>query len=188
MLVVAITAFLAISCTGPEVLDDLGGSSFDLVNQDGVPVEFPVDYAGSIQVISFIYTHCPDVCPVITANMSNINRQLEDTAGVHFIEITFDPERDTPSVLKNYLEAYKLNPRQFTMLTGQPAEVDSLLDRLGIFVQKTDADTLSDGEITYFMNHSNRILLMDGQGRIRGRYNGSRVPPEHVIEDINKLR
>lgn len=188
LIILAAATFFLVSCGGPEIIDDISDESFELINQDSVQQQFPDDFQNKIQVISFIYTYCPDVCPLITANMTNIFRGLEDTTGVHFIEISFDPARDTPSVLKNYMNSYKLNPTHFTLLTGDSVEVDSLMDRLGIFVQTVNRDTTSSGKVTYLMNHTNRILLMDGDGRIRGRYNGSRVPPEHVIEDINKLR
>ena len=175
------------ACNKPETIIDLSSSSFNLTNTDSVQVAFPDNYKGEISVISFIYTHCPDVCPIITANMRNIQSELQDTSNVEFIEITFDPQRDTPSVLKKYKETYRLND-QFQLLTADTSTINSLLDKMNILAQKTQIDSLKQNSSNYFMRHSNTIYLMDKQGRIRAEYMASRVPPEHVVEDLQKLR
>lgn len=178
---------LFISCNKPEVIIDLERDSYELLNTDSATVQFPDDFGDNITVISFIYTHCPDVCPVITANMKNIQNQLQDTSGIKFVEITFDPERDTPSVLRNYKKNYQLN-NQFSVLTGKPVIIDSLMNRLQIVAQKTRIDSVHQNENEYFMRHSNTIYVMDKYGRIRADFMASRVPPEHVVEIIQKLR
>lgn len=186
IIAVIICGFFA-ACSKPEAIIDLSDESYSLLNSDSSQVEFPDDYSGNISVISFIYTHCPDVCPVITANLKNIQSDLQDTSNVRFIEITFDPERDTPSVLKKYKELYKLN-NQFSLLTADTTTIDSLMSRLNIVAEKTQVDSLQQDSSQYFMKHSNTIYLMDETGKIRGEYPASVVPPEHVIEDIQKLR
>ncbi len=174
------------SC-GPETIIDLGNESFTLLDTDSTEVQFPDDYKGKTTVISFIYTHCPDVCPAITANMKNIQAELDDTTDIRFVELTFDPERDTPSALAKYKKLYDLND-QFSLLTGSSSEIDSLLNRLNIVAEKTQIDSLQQDSSDYFMNHSNTIYLMDKQGRIRTEYPANVVPPEHVSEDLQKIR
>lgn len=185
LLSILIVTFLS-SC-GNDALYDLSGESYELRDTDSTLVNFPADFTGGISVVSFIYTNCPDVCPVITANMTNIQRKLQDTSGVSFIEISFDPERDTPSVLRDYKNLYGLN-NQFTLLTGEPATIDSLLSRLDIVAQKTIVDSLGYDSTNYAMRHSNTIYLMDKYGYIRAEYPAHRVPPEHVTEDIQSIR
>lgn len=175
-------------CEQPKVINDLSEASFNLINQDSAGVTFPQDFKGSYVVAAFIYTHCPDVCRITTANMSNISRQLQNAANVRFVEITFDPKRDTPSDLKNYMQLYGLNEEKFTMLTGKPSEVNALLDSLNIKTAISYTDTLKNGDIQYYFNHTDRILIIDKKGRVRFQYPGSLVPPENVIEDLNKLR
>lgn len=179
--------FILSSCNSPEVINDLSDASFPLVDQDSISVDFPQDYKGKFLVVGFIYTHCPDVCGIITANMSNISNQISDP-DVHFVEITFDPKRDTPRVLKQYLQNYRLNEEKFSLLTGEPSVIDSLLSRMDIHAQISYTTTTDDGEELYFMNHTNRILIMDKEGRVRMEYPGSVVPPEIIIEDIQNLR
>lgn len=185
-LVTALSLFLT-SCDSPNVIYDLSDSSYLLRNTDSARVNFPTDFSGDITVITFIYTHCPDVCPVITANMNNIQKQLEDTSGINFVEISFDPRRDTPSVLKKYKELYGLN-NQFTMLTGQSSVIQNLLEDVNIVGEKVYPDSTAGDSSDYTMRHSNYIYLMDGQNRIRAKYPASVVPPENVIEDIQTLR
>lgn len=181
-------ALLTASCDSPEVIHDLSGDSFAMVNQDSASVAFPEDFKGDILVVGFIYTHCPDVCPVITAKLSNINNQLENNEGVHFAEISFDPSRDTPSVLKKYMQSFNLDPKKFTLLTGDSVTVDSALNKMDILAKIAYVNTNEEGDQSYLMNHTNRILIMDRQGRVRFEYPGSVVPEKNVIEDINKLR
>lgn len=171
----------------PETIKDLSSESYNLVNSDSISVTFPDDYRGKTTLITFIYTHCPDVCPIITANMKNIQSDLADTSNIRFVEITFDPERDRPSVLANYKDLYRLD-EQFSLLTGQPAEIDSLLSSLNIVAQKIKADSSTSDSSRYTMMHSNTIYLMDKQGRIRKEYPANIVPPENVIEDLQAIR
>ena len=187
LLLSILTVGLLASCGGPEPIYDLSDSSYRLLDSDSAAVTFPEDYKGDISVISFIYTHCPDVCPVITANMTNIQNQLQDTSGINFIEISFDPERDTPSTLRGYKELYRLND-QFTLLTGDTTTVNDLLERLEIVAMKVSADTVGPDSSSYAMRHSNTLYLMDENGRILSEYPAHVVPPEHVIEDIQNLR
>ncbi|WP_440999723.1 SCO family protein [Fodinibius sp. SL11] len=175
------------ACGGPDPLYDLSSDTFQLRNSDSTQVDFPEDYKGNISLITFIYTNCPDVCPVITANMTNIQRELDDTSGINFIEITFDPERDTPSALNEYKNLYGLNS-QFTMLTGDTTTINSILDKLDIVAQKVIVDSLGYDSTNYAMRHSNTLYLMDKDGYIRAEYPAHRVKPEHVKDDINYLR
>lgn len=175
------------ACSNPDTIIDLRNHSYNLLDADSSAVTFPGDYNGKTTIITFIYTHCPDVCPVITANMKNIQSELTDTSDIHFVEITFDPGRDTPSVLAKYKDVYNLN-HQFSLLTGQPQAVDSLLAKLNIVAEKARIDSLQQDSSDYFMRHSNTMYIMDDQGRIRTEYPANVVPPENVIEDLKKIR
>ncbi len=177
-----------LSCDSPEVIKDLSGRSFELLNQDSSRVTFPADFENQITVVGFIYTNCPDVCPAITANMNNVNQQLESNDNVHFLGVTFDPERDRPSVLKNYMQQFKLDEDQFTFVTGDTTTVDSLLSALDIRAEVSYRKKSEEGKQLYFMQHTNRISLLDPQGRLRMEFSGSFAKPEHIIEGINRLR
>lgn len=187
---VGLLSLLITGCDSPDVMEDLSDRSWELVNQDSTAVTFPDDFKDNILVAGYIYTNCPGVCPAITANMKNISADLPDRQDVQFIGITFDPVRDTPSVLKKYMIKHDLDERRFTFLTGDTATVYSLLDQVGIRTRVRTTDSTSGSgveEKQYLLNHTNQINLIDRQGRIRAEYGGSMVPPEHVVEDIKKL-
>lgn len=178
--------FLLSACqSGPEVVHDLSDQSFEVVDQDSVSVTFPGDFKGDFLVVGFIYTHCPDICPVISAKLGNVNNKISDVPDVHFLEISFDPRRDKPSVLKKYMQDFNLDEQRFTMLTGDSTTVDSLLSSMDIIAELAEGESLDEN---YMMNHTNRILIMDKEGRVRFEYPGSAVPEDHIIEDIEKLR
>lgn len=188
LLLVLCTFLMLMGCNQPEPIHDLSDKSFSLLNQDSTSVQFPADFEGKYLVVSFIFTHCPDICPVTTANMKNISTMLEDTADVEFIAITFDPRRDTPSVLKKYMQNFKLNENTFTMLTGDSTSITSVMNAMDIDAAVAYRDTTKEGEVNYTMNHTDRILVMDSKSRVRFEYPGSKVPPEHIVEDLQKIR
>lgn len=178
-----------LSCqSGPEVIDDLGDKSFQLINQDSVVVTFPDDYQGRYVVIGFIYTNCPDVCPLITQNMIKIQKELNNPDDIQFLGITFDPERDTPSVLRTYKDAFKLG-KNFDFLTGEPAIISEVMDSVRVRSQVSLSTTTDSGEEIYFMNHSDKIMVLDKKSRIIIEYGGS-MPgiPNLIVEDFQRLR
>ncbi|HET8865136.1 MAG TPA: SCO family protein [Gracilimonas sp.] len=188
-LILLLLPLFIISCGNhPEVIDDLGDASFELLNQDSVAVTFPDDFQGKYVVMGFIYTNCPDICSLITQNLMQIQQEMNYPDDVHFIAATFDPERDTPSVLKKYGEAFGVD-RNFTFLTGDSAEVFTMMDSVRVRSQISMTQTTDDGRELYFINHSDKIMVLDKQSRIIFEYGGSQpMIPNIVIEDLNKVR
>jgi protein SCO1/2 len=175
-----------------SVVTDLRDGSYELVDQDSTTVRFPDAFLGDVLVVGYVYTHCPDVCPRITANMKEVRAALDDTTGVRFVTITFDPVRDTPSVLADYRSAYRVDGTSWAFLTGAPATIERLMEQMDVRRTFTTpaGDTLQTPAAgqTYYVNHTNQISLVDPQGRVRQHYGGSMTPPEILVEDINKLR
>lgn len=179
-------ALLTISCSGPA-LDDFSDSRFELVNQNGETVLFPDDFQGAPLVIGFIYTHCPDICSFITANISKVYEEMDDPGNAQFVLVTFDPERDTPEVLRQYANAFQMDREPFQFLTGDPDEVASFMQRVSVRTQESFSRELEDGERAYFLNHSDKILLIDSRSRLIFDYGGSMTPVSIIIEDLKKL-
>lgn len=177
-------------CSDDATLDDLSGASYELVAHDGTPVAFPSAYAGEVLVVGYIYTQCPDVCSMITANMKTVRDRLDSTDGVRFVTITFDPERDTPERLADYRDAYRIDDG-WSFLTGPPDTVDRLMERLDVRTRLVTAEgtpVSRDTVDTYFIDHTDQVTLIDADGGVHFHYSGSRTPPEILVEDINKLR
>jgi len=177
-----------IGCQQPNVIDDLSDTSYQLLDTDSATVAFPQDAEGDIVLLGYIYTNCPDVCPMTTANMKQARQQLGAPDDVQFVTVTFDPLRDTPSVMQRYSETWEADDSDWMFLTGDTSTVNRMMRRIGIRHQVTDTTTTGDGKRIFFISHTDLVTLIDEEGRIRQHYSGSRTPPEILAEDINKLR
>ena len=184
-LFIATVAF-TISCSSPA-LDDYSDVQFQLVDQNGTSVTFPDDFEGAPVVMGFIYTHCPDICSFITANVSKVYNEMDDPGATQFVLVTFDPDRDTPEVLKGYADAFDMDREPFQFLTGDPDVIDQLMTRVGVRTQESYSREVEDNDRMYFLNHSDKILLIDSRSRLIFDYGGSMTPPGIIIEDLEKL-
>src|SRR5467141_1266567 len=104
-----------------------------VVTQDGKTLRFYDDLIkGKIVLISFIYTSCPDICPLTTARLAQVEEKLGDMVGrdIFFISMTVDPVRDTPQRLKEFSQAFDTGPGWF-FLTGNPEDIKAINYKLG---------------------------------------------------------
>ena len=107
----------------------------DLVNQDGKTLKFYDDLIkDKVVAINFIYTHCGDSCPAETASLKRVQALLGDSVGkdVFFYSISIDPDHDTPKVLKEYAERFKVGPG-WSFLTGSKADTTLIRKKLGLY-------------------------------------------------------
>jgi len=174
------------SCSQPKVIDDLSDESFTLLNADSIQVVFPDDFEGRKVMLGFVYTNCPDICPMITSNLKKVQAELNTPEDVEFVVLSFDPLRDTPSVLKRYKQSFGVD-EHFTFLTGDTTEVNRALKRLKVRTQVSYRDTTGTGKELYFLNHSDKIMLIDEKSRIRYEYGGSMTKSAIFIEDLEKI-
>lgn len=176
-------------CSAPEVKDSMEDASFELVTHESEKMVYPEDIKGNYTIVGYIYTNCPDVCPMIVSNMKKIQKKVESEIEepVQFMAISFDPERDDPENMRKYYNAHDLSNPPWTFLTGDTTTVDSLMDRMGIFTEVSYSSTTESGEDVYFITHTDRISLFDKKGRLRQHYRGSSTPPEVLVEDIESL-
>jgi protein SCO1/2 len=104
-----------------------------VVTQDGKTLKFYDDVIkGKIVLISFLYTNCPDICPLTTARIAQVEDKLGDMVGrdIFFVSMTVDPERDTPERLKEFATAFDAGPG-WLFLTGKPEDIKLIDSRLG---------------------------------------------------------
>jgi protein SCO1/2 len=190
LFVFLLSAALFIGCKDKLPLNiNLANRTYGFFNQDSVKVEFPKITAGHVAVVGFIYAHCPDICPMTTHNMSLTEQRLKDEqiTDVKFVSITFDPDRDYPSVLKKYSEIRGLDFNTWTFLWGDKKITKSLLDRLDVVAIPTDSTVSDDGELTYSFMHTDRISLLDKDGKLKKNYRGSKVNLDELFNDIKYL-
>jgi len=152
---------------------------FALYDQDGAVVS-AARFRGRQVVLNFIYTRCPiaTMCPAATLNMMAVQRQAR-AAGVtslQLVSITLDPENDTPAVLKAYAQARGIDTANFSFLTGPERMIHDLFAQFGI-----DAE-FKDG----ILSHNLATLLIDADGKIIWRADGSQWPPEEFVARMKK--
>ena len=179
---------LILACQRTVIIDDLNDASFELLTQDSVTVTFPDDYKGKYVVMGFVYTNCPDICPLITQNMIKIQEELGSPDDIQFLGFSFDPIRDTPNTLSNYKDAFNLD-QNFDFLTGDSTVVSALMDSLRVRTQVSFTTTTDAGEELYFLNHSDKIMVLDKNSRVIIEYGGSQpMVPTLILEDFQKIR
>ena len=170
-----------------KVIDDMNDASFELVNQDSVRVVFPEDFRGQYVVMGFVYTNCPDICPLITQNLIKIQKDLGYPSNVQFLGVSFDPLRDTPEILHRYKEVFKVD-ENVNFLTGEPTMVQSFMDSVRVRTQESMRTTTDSGKEIYFLNHSDKIMVMNPKGEIIIEYGGSMPSiPSLIVQDLQSL-
>lgn len=187
MIVVWVLLLTVPGCDRLSVKDTLEGEEYVLTNQFHDEISFPADVRGKIVLIGYVYTHCPDICPVITYNMKDIQEEFAGSDDFMLISISFDPKRDTPDVLSDYAANYRLDQQNWQLLTGTPQSVESVLKRLNIGTLKSPTRFTESGTPVYFIDHTDRVTLIDEKGQIRRNYSGSELNKEEVVNDIRML-
>lgn len=158
---------------------------FRFVERDGQPRTLR-DLAGEIWVADFFFSTCPGPCPALTSQMGEISRAVTRTKGkVKVVSITVDPATDTPEKLRGYAEKYGAG-KNWWFLTGSLDDVFRLA-REG-FKLPVEVNPPSTAPRDGKMLHSTKIALVDGQGRIRGYYNGTDADLlARILPDIGDL-
>lgn len=135
---------------------DVGGP-FTLTDHNGNTVT-EQDYSGSYKLVFFGFTHCPDICPAGLKKMTTVIQALgEQGEAVQPLFITIDPGRDTPEVMKQYVEMY--HPR-LVGLTGSEEQLNEVKEAYKVYAAKAEDPALTE----YTMNHSSYIFLMSPEG------------------------
>lgn len=150
---------------------------FTLINQDNENVSL-LEFRGRVVLLGFIYTQCPDqdFCILLSADMKKIQDTLSDRMGSDFImlSISFDPETDTPSVLKAYGEALQANFDGWQFLTGSNDSISTIMDNYGVFAVPEEFFTNASGTSFkgqhHIFVHSFNAVLIDQKGQIRFLY------------------
>lgn len=188
--IVLLLLIFLISCKKEfPVVEDLSKDNYLLIDQSSNSILFPAQYKGKIIVVGYIFTNCPDICPLITNNMRLLQEELkkERLNNVEFVSISFDPLQDSPEVLKNFAEVRNLDLSNWKFLTGKKSTIDSLIKKVEVFVIPSDSTIFKSGKKIYYYVHTDRIQLFDQEGRVRKNYQGSKINIDEIIEDIKSL-
>jgi protein SCO1/2 len=143
-----------------QVASEAPGGPFNLVDQDGRPVDESV-LKGKWSVVFFGYTFCPDFCPTTLTTLGQAMTDLGPKANdVRVVFVSVDPDRDSPKALKTYLSS-KVFPKNIIGLTGTPAQIAKVAKEYVVYYQKDGTGS------NYTVDHSTAIYLMDPNGKFR---------------------
>jgi protein SCO1/2 len=152
---------------------------FALIDQEGRRFRF-ADTRGKLVVATFVFTTCPDVCPLLTAKFAAIQRALREKKMDDYLllSITTDPERDTPAAMKTYAERYQADFAHWLFLTGPRNELARVWKGFGVTVRKT-----ADGQA----QHTALTTLIDRAGIRRVDYYTDKWNEKEILRDIATL-
>lgn len=155
---------------------------FHLVDQNGAPTT-EQSWEGKIVVADFFFTHCPVVCPKMTRSLKQVQELYLDEPNLLLSSFTVDPERDSAAQLKKYAERMDLREQNWQLLTGDKKHL-YWLARNSFMITATDGDGGPDDFI-----HSELLILIDPERRIRGYYNGTiQKEVDQLLIDIKRLK
>ena len=162
---------------------DKQAPDFALMDADGRPVGLS-DLRGKVVVLHFIYTNCPDVCPLHADRIAEIQKMVNQTPmreQVRFVTVTSDPKRDTPDVMREYGLAHGLDPVNWTFLTSgadRPTVTRDLVQKFGHKFTEADGG---------YQVHSVVTHVIDREGRWRANFHGLKFQPVNLVLYINAL-
>jgi len=151
-LFIMLPIFLSIQSDKEKYVASFKGSKFSLkdMNNNVITDE---SFQGPLTAIFFGFTNCPDICPMTLNKLDiAISRLKKENKSLKLFFISVDPERDTPEVVKDYLNSFENN---FVGITGEPEKIYLLSQSWGILSQKIFKD---DGE--YNVDHSSPVILL----------------------------
>lgn len=190
LLVLILYSFTLTSCIQDFPIDrNLSNVNTKLIDQNGNEKHFNKVIAGKITLIAFIYTNCPDICPMTTHNMQLVDEKFlnENVTNINFLVVSFDPERDTPEVLNKFAAIREIDLKRWGFYTGDKTSIEELMDEFEVKAFPSDTSYSSEGKLRYSMIHTDRISLIDSEGRLRKYYSGSKLNLDELYNDIKKL-
>jgi protein SCO1 len=172
---------LHMPATGEDVPD------FSFTNQGGKRISLK-QYRGKVLLVTFIYTRCPfrDFCPRVSSNFAEIYRQLDTNpllAGTHLLSISFDPEHDTPKVLRDYgfSVTHVHEPalfRRWEFAAPSAGDLPQIADFFALTIKPEDG----------MLTHNLSTAVIDPDGKIVKWYHGSDWQPSDLIRDVASAR
>ena len=156
------------------------GGSFRLTDQNG-QTRSDTDFRGKYMLIYFGYSFCPDVCPTTLAVMSEaLSKMGPDAKRIVPVFITTDPERDTPKVLKDYMDAF--GP-EFVGLTGSVADIRAVEKKFRVYAKKQPLESQNAKPAGYGVDHSNVLYRVGPDGKTVSYYTEA-MPPDELAKDL----
>jgi protein SCO1/2 len=136
-------------------------------------------FKGEAVGITFIFTRCPlpNFCPKMTSNFQDVQKKLQGMdngpRNWHLLTISFDPEFDSPEILKAYAERYKADPKHWNFLTGDISEISTISEQFGQMFWKDEGA----------LNHNLRTAVIDASGKVQKVFQGNNWTTEEMVAE-----
>ena len=171
-------------------------NEFSLIKPDGNLTNLS-DYEGQVLIVSFIYSRCPDVCPIVSSNLRWVSQELADDYETNFsiISVTVDPWWDTQNVLGEYADQRNLS---WPHLTGDLESLDPIWEsfHVGLQTYTNVSNETNEGDSNntsgrhhpdYLVDHSTATIIIDKEHKQRVRWNDLDWEPTLFAEDVQQL-
>ena len=154
---------LGITAAGDTIYPTVADFSF--INQDSQIIN-NATFGGKIYVVDFFFTHCPTICPKVTAQMLRVHDRFKDSSNILLLSHSIDPKNDTIGRLKTYASKMNVKSSKWHFVTGEQDSIFSIADDY-FSIAKVDAKSPGG------FDHSGRLILVDKQRHIRAFCDGT---------------
>jgi protein SCO1 len=169
---------LGLTASGDTIYPTIPKFAFVNQNRDTVS---NADFEGKIYVSDFFFTHCPTICPKVTAQMLRVYERFKDSASVGLLSHSIDPKRDSVGRLRDYADKMGVKAPKWHFVTGERDSIYSLADD---YFSIAKEDPKSPGGF----DHSGRLILVDKKRRVRSFCDGTDAEDvDRFIKDIEWL-
>lgn len=179
-------AFVLLSaCTPQSQLKgtDLGKTpapGFKLADQSGSTVSL-ANFRGKVVVLTFLYTHCPDECPLIASKLHTTSGLLGDAmTQTTFVAVSVDPDNDTSIAIAKFIQEHQLEG-QLRYLTGNAAQLEPIWNAYALYVAPSPTNATFPP-----VSHSTRVIVIDKAGNQRANFD-SDFDPADLAFDVRAL-
>lgn len=157
-------------------------ADFNLINQNGKIIT-QEDYKDKIYVADFFFTTCQTICPIMTTNMVEIQKEISDDNEVMLLSHSVTPQIDDVAQLKKYAKEKGVDDKKWNLVTGDKKQIYELARKSYLAVK-----TFGNGD-EYDMIHTENFMLIDKKRQIRGFYDGtSKEDIKRLLNDIKILK
>ncbi len=186
-----VVAAACMACQPQPELDVFGRApDFQLTDQTGAPFASS-SLLGRVTLLDFVYTHCTDACPILSATFQQAQRKLADDKllgeRVMLVSLSVDPQHDTSAVLAEYGKQFKADAAGWKLLTGDWDQVYDVVTGLKVATRPprpvADAPAPGGTELT----HSTRIILIDAQQQVRAYLEGQDATADDLVKAAKRL-
>jgi protein SCO1 len=187
----AIALLIVVGCQSQPAMDVFGAApSFQLTDQTGATLASQ-SLGGKVTLLDFVYTHCTDACPLLSATFQDAQRKLSNDgllgSRIMLVSVTVDPVHDTPPVFAEYAQQFRADPAGWKLLTGDFDQVYDVVTGLKVAVRppRPAADSPAPGGTE--LSHTTRIVLIDPELQVRAYLDGADASADDLITAAKRL-